>query len=97
MTITIDGEPFKVRTKASDHTAAEVVTAKAGGSMETTPVSAGFRVAFQAFRRCYPESEYAASFARFLDALDDIESDEPDDETAGELDPTLEADLGGSP
>jgi hypothetical protein len=93
MEIVLDGEVFKCRTKAVDHTTAEVMSAKDGGTIETRPVAHGFRVAYATFRRCHPEHDLAHSFPRFLDALDEMRSleegteDEPDP-----LDPTHQAD-----
>jgi hypothetical protein len=90
MTIVLDGDEYPCISKAVDHTAAEVVLARDGGSMEKTPVTAGFRVAFATFRRNYPDAELAGSFSRFLEALEDIRDDESDDagdEAPGMLDP----------
>jgi hypothetical protein len=70
--------------------------AKDGASLEKTPITAGFRVAFATFRRCHPDHEAAASYSRFLDQLDDIQDNEPTDtEGPGMLDPTQPADTDG--
>jgi hypothetical protein len=91
MTITLDAVPYKVQTRASDHTAAEVMTTKAdGGTIESRPVSHGFRIAFATFRRCYPDHDLARSFPRFLEVLDEIEGLDdavPTDEYGEALEP----------
>lgn len=88
MTIVLDSEPYKCQSRAMDHTAAEIMTAKEGGTIETRPVAHGFRVAFAVFRRCYPDSEYAQSFARFLEVLDEVEDSDAGPEEPAPLDPT---------
>jgi hypothetical protein len=92
MEIVLDGESFKCRTKAVDHTTAEVMSAKDGGTMETRPAAHGFRVAYAVFRRCNPESDYAHSFARFMDALDEMRDLEAGPDEPDPLDPTHPAD-----
>jgi hypothetical protein len=97
VTVTLDGEPFKCQTRAADQMAAEVMIVKAeGASPQDRPISMGFRVSYQAFKRCHPDHELAGSFTRWLDVLDEIEGLEEldggagDDEAPGMLDPTLE-------
>lgn len=85
--ITLEGEPYKCQTRAVDHTAAEVLTVARGEAPDRNQISHGFRVAFQTFRRTHPEHEYAASFGRFLDALDDVEGLEPEDAGGEALEP----------
>jgi|SRR6516162_3733289 hypothetical protein len=88
MEVVLDGEVFKCQTRAVDHTAAEVLTAKDGGTIETRPVSHGFRIAFAAFRRCHPENDLSRSFGRFLEVLDEIRQEgAPTDDEGVELEP----------
>jgi hypothetical protein len=105
VTITLDGTPYKVQTRAGDQMSAEVMMVKSDGATpDQRPVAMGFRVSYQAFRRCYPDHELAGSFTRWLDVLDDLEGigedgtdAGADDETPGMLDPTLEVASAASP
>jgi hypothetical protein len=84
--IILEGEPYKCQTRAVDHTAAEVLTVAKGESPEKNAIGHGFRVAFQTFRRTWPEHELAGSYGRFLDALDEVDGLEAE-AGAGELEP----------
>jgi hypothetical protein len=95
MEIVLDGEVFKCRTSALDHTNAELMTAKDGGNIETRQVSQGFHVAYCTFRRCHPEAELSRSYGRFIEVLDEVrnlEEAEGAEDEPNPLDPTPPAD-----
>jgi hypothetical protein len=88
MVIVLDGQDFKVTTCANDHMAAEIMTAKTGATIETNPISHGFRIAFQAFKRTYPDDPLAVGFGTFSAVLDEIASADQGEDTPAALDPT---------
>jgi hypothetical protein len=95
--ITLDGEVFKVRSRAVDFVNAERALARDGGKVDTDQISMRFRIAYTVFRRSEPEHPAARAFGVFLDVLDDIREEsllDGDDEAANPLDPTRPVDSG---
>lgn len=96
--IVLDGEPFKVTTRAGDYTTAERQIARAGQRLDQSPVSLQIRLAFVAFSRTYPEHPLARQWDPFLELFDDmvdLEDVEGIDDDL--LDPTRRAGMGDSP
>ena len=88
----LDGETFKVRTRAADLTRAEVqVSADKGGAVTDRPMALRFRMLFVAFGRNYPDHELGQNYGRFIEALDDV-TEEADLAGVSPMDPTPPAD-----
>ena len=88
MTVTLDGEPYKVQTCAADNMDAEIAVAKGGGTIESRQFTMAVRIAFSAFKRTYPDHPLSASFSGFHRVLDDIDRPESEHGEPDLMDPT---------